>query len=183
MRQGRKVSIRLLVQWQARAFTHVMDETPVDTTSDRQVPGRGTGDAEEFALPRRSAGNDSSLHHALRARTARGQRCESNGAPHCRNGTRQPTGVTRVAGLGRCRAHFTVPSNSQTLHLNYTQQNRLQLSATPAEGASFTVSPASSDGFYDAGALVSISSNSRLGFRFSAWTETSPAIHPPWISR
>jgi uncharacterized protein (TIGR03437 family) len=65
---------------------------------------------------------------------------------------------------------ITVAQNAQTYTLSYQQQNLLVLSATPADGASISVTPASTDGFYNAGALVSISAQLALGFRFAGWT-------------
>jgi uncharacterized protein (TIGR03437 family) len=65
---------------------------------------------------------------------------------------------------------ITVSQDSQTYTLSYQQQNHLALSAMPPEGASFAVTPAATDGFYNAGALVSISAQLALGFRFAGWT-------------
>jgi uncharacterized protein (TIGR03437 family) len=60
--------------------------------------------------------------------------------------------------------------NSKTYTANYTSQNLLSLTATPPEGASFTLNPPSSDGFYDAGSLVSIAAKLAAGFRITSWS-------------
>lgn len=71
---------------------------------------------------------------------------------------------------------------SKTYTANYVSQNRLSVAATPPEGASFMLNPASSDGFYDAGSLVSITANLAAGFRITGWsgdlsgTSTSAAL-------
>jgi uncharacterized protein (TIGR03437 family) len=71
------------------------------------------------------------------------------------------------------------PENTRVISLSedpkkytatYVAQNRLLVSATPAEGATFIVSPSSSDGFYDAGTLVSIEAKLELGFRATGWS-------------
>jgi uncharacterized protein (TIGR03437 family) len=65
---------------------------------------------------------------------------------------------------------LTVTQTPGSYTANYRRQNQLSVSATPPEGASFTLNPSSPDGFYDAGSLVVISANLALGFRFAGWT-------------
>ena len=52
----------------------------------------------------------------------------------------------------------------------YSLQNQLSVAATPPEGASFVLNPSSSDGFYNAGSLVSIAAQLAAGFRIVAWS-------------
>ena len=59
--------------------------------------------------------------------------------------------------------------DARTYTAVYTAQNRLSLSATPPEGAAFQTVPSSSDGFYDEGSAVSITSKPALGFRINHW--------------
>lgn len=58
----------------------------------------------------------------------------------------------------------------KTYTATYNVQNRLSLSATPPEGAAFVVTPSSTDAFYDAGSLVSVTSKLALGFSISRWS-------------
>jgi uncharacterized protein (TIGR03437 family) len=60
--------------------------------------------------------------------------------------------------------------DSKTYTANYNSQNMLSLAANPTEGASFILTPASPDGFYDAGSLVSVTAKPAAGFRISAWS-------------
>jgi uncharacterized protein (TIGR03437 family) len=58
----------------------------------------------------------------------------------------------------------------RTYTATYSNQNRLSISASPAEGAAFTLDPASADGFYDASSLVSVRVSPALGFRVRSWS-------------
>lgn len=60
--------------------------------------------------------------------------------------------------------------NGKSYTATYTSQNRLLVTATPPEGALFTLNPASTDGFYDTGALVSIAVRLAAGYRVTSWT-------------
>jgi uncharacterized protein (TIGR03437 family) len=64
---------------------------------------------------------------------------------------------------------IVLSAESKTLTANYKPQNLLSLAATPLEGASFILNPASPDGFYDAGSQVSIAAKLVAGFRIAAW--------------
>ena len=64
----------------------------------------------------------------------------------------------------------TVTADSKTYTATYNLQNRLSLSSTPANGATFLLSPSSTDGFYDASTMVSVSARLALGFRVTRWS-------------
>ena len=73
---------------------------------------------------------------------------------------------------------ITLSGPARTYTAAYTRQNRLLLEATPAEGASFTVTPSSADGFDDDGSLVSIAVKLGFGFRIMGWTGDIPGRPP-----
>ena len=56
------------------------------------------------------------------------------------------------------------------LSLNYRTMNRLSSSATPPDGATWSISPASADGFYDAQATVTVGVSPLPGYRFRNWS-------------
>src|SRR5262249_11396695 len=56
-----------------------------------------------------------------------------------------------------------------TLNANYRLMNHLAASATPPEGATWTMQPASSDGYYEAAASVSVAVTTLPGYRFGSW--------------
>ena len=64
---------------------------------------------------------------------------------------------------------LTSPGGPVKLTLNYVLRNRLNSTATPAEGASVVTSPASSDGFFDAQSQVQVTAQTKLGFNFQSW--------------
>lgn len=63
----------------------------------------------------------------------------------------------------------SVPEIAKVVTANYLLQNRLSLGADPPEGVSWSVTPASSDAFYDAGTQVTVSVEPRPGYRFMNW--------------
>jgi uncharacterized protein (TIGR03437 family) len=65
---------------------------------------------------------------------------------------------------------IVLSGDSKTYAANYNSQNLLSLAATPPEGASFVLNPASPDGFYDAGSQVSITAKLAAGFRMTSWS-------------
>jgi uncharacterized protein (TIGR03437 family) len=66
-----------------------------------------------------------------------------------------------------------------TVYANYQQMNYLAMGSNPTASVSWTVQPASSDGFYNAAATVNVSVTPLPGFKFRSWTGdlsgTSPA--------
>ena len=69
---------------------------------------------------------------------------------------------------------ITLSGPARTYTAVYIRQNRLSVSAAPAEGASLVVTPSSADGFYDEGTLVSVAVKLGLGFRIAGWTGDIP---------
>jgi uncharacterized protein (TIGR03437 family) len=61
-------------------------------------------------------------------------------------------------------------ADSRTYTASYAAQNRLSIAASPAEGAAIVADPSSSDGFYDAGAVVTLIAKPALGFRIRTWS-------------
>ncbi|MDX2270012.1 MAG: hypothetical protein NW208_18055 [Bryobacter sp.] len=59
---------------------------------------------------------------------------------------------------------------AQALVANYTQSYRLSVRTNPANGADFTFSPESPDGFYAKDTRVNVTATARRGFRFGYWT-------------
>ena len=64
---------------------------------------------------------------------------------------------------------YSIASDSQTLTAAYSTSNRLTATSDPANGATFQFDPASPDMFYLAGSVVTVSAESRSGFRFRRW--------------
>ncbi|MGP8245126.1 MAG: InlB B-repeat-containing protein [Bryobacteraceae bacterium] len=61
---------------------------------------------------------------------------------------------------------YTLTASPTTISANYHLMNLLATSATPAGGASWTLAPTSSDGFYDSGTTVNVSVAALAGYRF-----------------
>ncbi len=75
-------------------------------------------------------------------------------------------------GSGSLSADWTVTLGADPVkpYLTYHPMNRLVVASDPADGASWRMQPASSDGFYDAQATVIVSVTALPGFRFRRWT-------------
>ena len=58
----------------------------------------------------------------------------------------------------------------------YRTQHRLLVSSDPADGASFRVSPASSEGYYDAETSVQVTVTANQGFRFNYWDADASGV-------
>ena len=73
----------------------------------------------------------------------------------------------------------TLSGDLQALIASYHTMNRLAASAAPPDGASWSMSPSSSDGYYDSQTIVSVGVTPKPGYRFHAWsgdlTGTRPA--------
>jgi len=65
---------------------------------------------------------------------------------------------------------IVLPTGSKTYTAIYTLQHRLTVAAAPPEGASLALNPASADGFYDTGALVSVTARVAAGYRTIGWS-------------
>jgi uncharacterized protein (TIGR03437 family) len=64
----------------------------------------------------------------------------------------------------------TASADPRTYTVSYRVQNRVSIASDPPGGASFTLAPASADGFYDAGTQVVVSATPALGFRILSWS-------------
>ena len=64
---------------------------------------------------------------------------------------------------------IAAPGGPLKLTLSYRLRNRLSVTANPPEGARLVTDPASPDGFFDAGAQVNLSVETKLGFKFLNW--------------
>jgi uncharacterized protein (TIGR03437 family) len=84
-------------------------------------------------------------------------------------------------GSGSLAADWTITlaADPATPSLTYHTMNRLTAAADPADGASWRMQPASTDGYYDAQSTVVVSVTPQPGFRFRKWsgdaTGTAPA--------
>ena len=76
----------------------------------------------------------------------------------------------------------TAPNASSTYTANFTTQYPLTLAASPVDGGTITATPASADGYYNAGTVVHVSATSASGYQFVNWsgdatgTASSPAV-------
>jgi uncharacterized protein (TIGR03437 family) len=66
---------------------------------------------------------------------------------------------------------FTISlgDSDQRVLASYHLMNRLSASSDPADGAVYTISPASPDGFYDSTTSVAVSLTAQPGFKFMRW--------------
>ena len=75
-------------------------------------------------------------------------------------------------GSGSTASTWTLTLTETPVNLvaGYHMMNRLAASSTPPDGATMTLSPSSSDGFYDAQTVVSVSVSPLPGYKFRAWS-------------
>jgi uncharacterized protein (TIGR03437 family) len=64
---------------------------------------------------------------------------------------------------------FTVPEDSQAIAAMYRAAHKLVIAADPGEGATFKVEPSSEDGFYPGDSQVTLSVETKPGFKFRRW--------------
>ena len=64
----------------------------------------------------------------------------------------------------------TLTAPSTTISATYHLMNSLTANANPPGGASWTILPASPDGFYDSQTLVTLAVSAQPGYRFSNWS-------------
>ncbi|MBZ5591653.1 MAG: hypothetical protein LAP39_05420 [Acidobacteriia bacterium] len=64
---------------------------------------------------------------------------------------------------------ITVTANPQTISANYQTDYRLACTSDPASAVTWRLAPASTGGFYPAGAAVTVSISVASGFRFDGW--------------
>jgi uncharacterized protein (TIGR03437 family) len=73
---------------------------------------------------------------------------------------------------------LAAPGKATTLTANYHLMNQLALTVNPAGAATWSVQPASSDGFYSAGTVVNISLSAKPGYQFRNWSGDLNGIAP-----
>lgn len=75
-------------------------------------------------------------------------------------------------GSGTTAADWSAALTGDPVRLvaSYRTMNRLAASATPPDGASWNMSPASPDGFYESPTIVSVGVTPLPGYRFHAWS-------------
>jgi len=64
----------------------------------------------------------------------------------------------------------TLGADPITLNAGYRVMNRLANYATPPEGATWSMSPASNDGYYEPQTIVNLAVVAKPGYRFHAWS-------------
>lgn len=64
----------------------------------------------------------------------------------------------------------TLNTATTSITAAYRLMNRLTTTANPSRGATWRISPTSTDGFYDSAAKVNIRVAARPGYRFSSWS-------------
>ena len=73
---------------------------------------------------------------------------------------------------------LAAPAKATTLTANYHLMNQLALTVNPAGAATWTVQPASPDGFYSAGTVVNVSLSAKPGYQFRNWSGDLNGIGP-----
>lgn len=79
------------------------------------------------------------------------------------------SGWTGSAPNGTGNWAGTLTGDPQAIWANYRTMNRLIAVANPPAGASWIMSPASPDGYYDSQTTVSLSASANPGYRFLRW--------------
>jgi uncharacterized protein (TIGR03437 family) len=73
---------------------------------------------------------------------------------------------------------LTLGADPVSEYLTYRTMNRLTVAADPADGATWRMQPGSPDGFYEAGASVTVTAVSQPGFRFRRWAGDASGSAP-----
>jgi uncharacterized protein (TIGR03437 family) len=75
-------------------------------------------------------------------------------------------------GTGSFAPDWTVTLGADPIvtSIDYRTMNKLSAAADPPEGATWQVTPASPDGFYDARTIVNVSVSAKAGYRFRGWS-------------
>jgi uncharacterized protein (TIGR03437 family) len=86
-------------------------------------------------------------------------------------GSRQDFLGWSTGGAAPVAGNWAATLNANTsLTATYHLMNQLTVSANPSGGATWTVQPASPDGFYDSQTSVSLGATAQPGYRFSNWS-------------
>jgi uncharacterized protein (TIGR03437 family) len=103
----------------------------------------------------------------------------STSLPNGSNSRLDLSGWTGNATGGPGDLIVTLGADPITVYANYQQMNYLAMGSNPTASVSWTVQPASADGFYSAAATVNVSVTPLAGFKFRSWSGdlsgTSPA--------
>lgn len=75
----------------------------------------------------------------------------------------------------------TLTGDPVALVANYQMMNRLAASSAPPQGATWSITPSSPDGFYDAQAMVSVGVTPLPGFRFHGWSGDLAGTKPAGV--
>jgi len=73
------------------------------------------------------------------------------------------------SGQGSGDLALTLGADAQTVSANYHMMNRLSAASDPPNGATWSLLPASPDGFYDAQTSVAVNLTALPGYRFRRW--------------
>lgn len=90
--------------------------------------------------------------------------------PNGSNSRLDLTGWTGAATSAPGDLVLTLGSDPISVAPTYQQMNYLAMAANPSSSVTWTIQPASSDGFYSAGATVSLSVAPLPGYKFRSWT-------------
>jgi uncharacterized protein (TIGR03437 family) len=88
------------------------------------------------------------------------------------------SGWTGSAPNGTGDWNGVLTGDPQTIWANYRTMNLLVVVASPPGGASWTLAPASPDGYYDSQSTVNISASANPGYRFVRWGGDMGGIVP-----
>ncbi len=75
---------------------------------------------------------------------------------------------------------FTPSSSAATFTANYTTQYQLIVSVTPQNSGSLNISPAGSNGFYNANTPITVTASAGAGFQFSNYSGTLSSSSNPF---
>ena len=166
--QGRKYRFVSWSNGKPAAFDYTVGTTDERLTASYQAVGLATLTTVPEGLPLLVDGASCTTPCAIEkdpgatvSVAAASMRNINDGARLLFQGWGDSSDTTRVIAVSADPMKYTA---------TYTTQNRLLVSATPPEGASFRIAPSSPDGFYDSGTLVSIDARLELGFKAMGWS-------------
>ena len=81
-------------------------------------------------------------------------------------------------GAGPGNLVIAAPAKATTVTANYQLMNQLVTATSPANAATWSLQPASPDGYYNAGTVVNISLSPLPGYQFSNWSGDLSGIEP-----
>jgi uncharacterized protein (TIGR03437 family) len=168
--QGRKYRFVSWSNSQSASFSYTAGPAPGadPVTATYQLLGQATITSQPVNLPVQVDGASCNTPCAIERDSGASVRIS---ATPVLNGTEQSRLLFRGWSDSANDARvIELSGEPKTYTATYMNQNRLSISAAPAEGAAFTLDPASPDGFYDASSLVSVRVSPALGFRVRSWS-------------